>query len=810
MYSYSQALEASKEYFKGEEFPAKIFVDKYALRDSKNEIVELTPNDTFKRLASEFARIEAKKFKKPYTYDEILSKFQDFSRIIPQGSPIFAIGNNNQIVSTSNCFVVPSPEDSYGGILKTDEHIVQISKRRGGIGYDISTLRPKNSLVSNSARTTTGAVSFMHRFSNTGREVGQGGRRAAQMITISVHHPDILDFIRVKGDNTSVTGANISIRLTNEFLNAVKNDTDYELRFPVNSQNPTHRQRVSAKEIWKEIIHYAWLRAEPGLLFWDNIILNSPADCYKAFGYETLSTNPCGEIPLSAYDSCRLMAINLFFYVKYPFTRNAYFDFELFREDAQFAQRLMDDLIDLELEKIDSIIHKIENDPENSSTKQVELELWQNIHKYCKLGRRTGLGITALGDTLAALGLKYGNDDSIEYTETIYRALKVEAYRSSVAMAEELGSFEIYDSKLEENCPFIQGLPQDLLTKMKKVGRRNIACLTTAPTGTISNLAKIGPYFGTTSGIEPVYMTSYTRRKKGNPGDKEFRSDFVDQNGDHWMEFKIYHSGVKLWMDVTGETDETKSPYFGACSPEISWTQRVKLQAAAQQHIDHAISSTVNLPNDVSEDEVAKIYETAWEAGCKGMTVYRDGCRTGVLVSEPTKVEGKIVKTTAPKRPKEISGDVHHITVSGERYLVVVGLLEGEPYEIFANKNDVIEKSVKKCKIIKLKNKLYKAIFDDESELSPVTTNATEHEEAITRLASISLRHGADIQFVVEQLNKLKGSMHSFAKSIARALKTYIKDGSETKQKCEGCENGKLVYQEGCVVCKNCGWSKCN
>ena len=532
-------------------------------------------------------------------------------------------------------------------------------------------------------------------------------------------------------------------------------------------------------------------------------------DIGKTIIVNGLSVKRCGEIPLSAYDSCRLMAINLFFYVKNPFTKNAYFDFELFREDVQFAQRLMDDLIDLELEKIDGIIHKIENDPENSSTKQVELELWQNIHKFCAMGRRTGLGITALGDTLAALGLKYGNDDSIECTETIYRALKVEAYRSSVAMAEELGPFEIFNSELEKNCSFIQSLPKDLLAKMKKVGRRNIACLTTAPTGTISNLAKIGKYFGTTSGIEPVYMTFYTRRKKGNPGDKEFRSDFVDQNGDHWMEFKIYHSGVKLWMDITGETDETKSPYHGACSPEISWTQRVKLQAAAQKHIDHAISSTVNLPNNVSEEEVAKIYETAWRAGCKGMTVYRDGCRTGVLVSEPTKVEGKIVKTQAPKRPKELNGDVHHITVSGERYLVIVGLLDNEPYEIFANKNDVIEKTVKKCKIVKLKNRLYKAIFDDESELSPVTTNATEHEEVITRLASISLRHGADIQFVVEQLNKLKGSMHSFAKSVARALKTYIKDGAETKQKCEGCDNGKLVYQEGCIICKNCGWSKC-
>ena len=809
MYSFEEVLKSSKELFNGDELAADVYTNKYAMRNKNDELVELNSNDTIRRIAKEFARIEEKKFKKPYTEEEIFERIKDFARIIPQGSPIFAIGNTHQIVSTSNCFVVPSPEDSYGGILKTDQQIVQISKRRGGIGYDISTLRPKNQLVTNSARTTSGAVSFMHRFSNTGREVGQGGRRAAQMITMSVHHPDILDFIKVKSDGTSVTGANISVRLSDEFLKAVKNNQEYELRFPVDSDSPLVSEMVDANKVWKEIIHHAWLRAEPGILFWDTMIKNSPADCYRAFNYNSVSTNPCSEIVLSAYDSCRLMAINLFFYVKSPFTKDARFDLELFKEDARFAQRLMDDLIDLELEKIEAIIAKIESDPEEESTKVVELELWQNIHKYCKLGRRTGLGITALGDTLAALGLKYGSNESIECVDTIYSNMKIEAYRSSIDMAEELGPFEIFDYELEKNCPFIKGLPADLLEKMSKVGRRNIAILTTAPTGTISILAKIGPYCNTTSGIEPVFMTHYTRRKKINHGDNKSKVDFVDALGDKWSEYTVYHSGVKLWMDITGETDITKSPYYGACSPDIVWTQRVKLQSTAQKHVDHAISSTVNLPNDVSEEEVSKIYTTAWESGCKGMTVYRDGCRSGVLVTNSDKKDTGIVKTQAPKRPKEIDGDVHHITVGGESYVVIVGLLNAEPYEIFANKNDVIEKTVKKCKIIKLKNKLYKAVFDDESELSPVTTNATENEEVITRLSSISLRHGADIQFVVEQLLKLKGSMNSFAKSIARALKKYIKDGTKVKESCKEC-GAELIYEEGCMKCKSCGWTKCS
>lgn len=1583
MYTYQQALEASIKYFGGEELPAKVFVDKYAMRNHENQLVELTPDDTHRRLAKEFARVEKTKFKKPYTEEEIFELFKHFRYIIPQGSPLMGIGNNYQTVSISNCFVVPSPEDSYGGILKTDQHIAQISKRRGGIGFDISTLRPSGSYVKNAASTTTGGVSFMHRFSNTCREVCQcieenqlvlsdsgwkkikninhidkvwtkngwvkvsrtvftgnkdvykvtskfgniiitskdhifqtfnndgltesrleslkvgdsivgifgnhtkyngnnqlmysdytnvnnkpkncdlptelnsdigyllgysygdgyvesnhrilelacsndypniktklnniiinnfnytpifsdgdgdlenlcinnktiveflnynnilkqksgeisfpdkivnadssvqlafiagyfdadgscngskcpykfnsislqfinklqvilngfgilskissenrddvgwntlytlaisgthstsrfssligaysekvklktfiskkdnylspfhakyfgikynnysfvpdntqflsintlnklnidnylyqdqiqsieyvgkantydlmlesehlfncngyyvhnSGRRGAEMMTLSVHYPDILDFVKIKSDGVSVTGANISVRLTNEFLKAVKQDKDYELRWPVDSDTPLVSKQVNARKVWKEIIHHAWLRAEPGLLFWDNILENSPADCYGKFNFNTVATNPCcfsskeniyvitnngikeikevtsndkiwineskswaktsgyfnagkakiykvsfkngedlfitnnhklcvvknerigtkvihhegelvplselsvgskiythttkvdeivfgqygnyeegliigsmtgdgclsyrskddrfpatildfwsqdyetakecekafnslgykislqksscvegknrlcsetftkdfvqkyknniwlfksdteinpflfkaskkfiigylqtyfaangtvqyvpqtsyysvslasinknrlkqakyllslfgikssisimkkageniingvsyntkdcwrlvltgidnlkkfaneigilnhnkqlqlqkicnvnqhhqtknlayteisnieeyseddvgcieveqyhkftangiisgnSEITLSAFDSCRLMAINLFNFVKNPFTKHASFDFVKFGYIAEIAQRLMDDMIDLEAEKIKSIISKIESDGEDASTKATELELWQNILKYCLLGRRTGLGITGLGDTLAALNIKYGSDQSIKTTESIYETLKIHAYKSSIEMAEELGPFPIFDHNLEKDCKFFKSFPKDILKKMELTGRRNIAILTTAPTGTISMLAAVGPYHNVSSGIEPVFMLSYTRRKKGNPGDKNFRSDFVDKSGDHWMEFPVYHNGLKLWMEITGETDITKSPYYGYCAEQINWVNRVKLQAAAQKHIDHAISSTINLPEDVTEEEVAKIYETAWEAGCKGITVYRANCRTGVLVDTSKKKENsiEIIKTTAPKRPKELEADVHHITVNQQPYLVVIGLLNGQPYEVFSTKNNLVDKTVKRAKIVKVKKSIYKAIFDDETELSPINHGCDEYEDGLTRMISCGLRHGADIQFLSEQLSKTRGNINSFAKSIARALKNYIKDGTTTKEKCSDC-GGNLIYQEGCMKC-SCGYSKCN
>lgn len=813
MYSYQEVFEASLKYFSGNDLAAKVFVDKYALRDNNNNILELTPDDMHHRLAKEFARIEQKKFKKPLLETEIYNLLQGFYKIIPQGSPMTAIGNNHQICSTSNCFVVPAPEDSYGGILLTDQHIVQISKRRGGIGYDISTLRPKNMPVNNSSRTTTGAISFMHRFSHSGREVGQGGRRGAQMITISVHHPDILDFIKIKNDETSVTGANISVRLSDEFLNAVKADKEYEQRWPVDSDHPKFRQMASAKEIWNEIVNSAWLRAEPGILFWDNI-LKGPADCYPEF--RSVSTNPCSEITLSAYDSCRLLAINLFAYVVNVFLEDAYFDYDEFYKDVQIAQRLMDDLIDLELEAIDKIINKIKNDPEPQHVKQTELELWEQIRESCENGRRTGLGITGLGDTLAAINMRYGSDESIVEVEKIYKTLKFGAYKSSVDMADELGAFPSWDAQLEKKCEFLNRFKKEKLKlkdstisgqfiydEMQKYGRRNIALLTTAPTGTISLLARIGKYNNLSSGVEPVFMLEFIRRKKINHDDKNAKVDFVDKVGDKWTNFIVYHPGVQLWMDITGETNIKKSPYYKATAEEIDWVQRVKLQAAAQNHICHAISSTVNLPENVSREEVAKIYEAAWEAGCKGMTVYRNNCRTGVLV-ENKKEEPKI-----EKRPKELPCDVYHVNVKTNSYFVLVGKHNDQPYEIFAGRNGFLAKEIKTGRIIK-KGKSYKAVFDDEdtTELSPITSMCNDHEESITRLSSALLRSG-HLQLIVEQLEKIQGDMTAFGKALARILRKYISDNTLSKNNCPECKI-QLIYSEGCAKCTNCGYSYCS
>lgn len=828
MYSYDEVLQASKNYFNGNELAAKVFTDKYALRNEENEFVESTPDDMHHRLAKEFARIEAKKFKKPLNEEEIYKLFYRFRKLIPQGSPMTAIGNPYHTCSTSNCFVVPPPEDSYGGILLTDQHIVQISKRRGGIGYDISTLRPKNLMVKNSARTTTGATSFMHRFSNSGREVGQGGRRGAQMISLSVHHPDIMDFITIKNDELSVTGANISVRLTDEFLSALEKDEDYELRWPIDGKVKIS-QKTKAKTVWDAIIKNAWKRAEPGILFWDNI-LKGPADCYPEF--ISSSTNPCSEIPLSIYDSCRLLAINLFNYVINPFSDLARFNYAEFYNDAITAQRLMDDLIDLELEAIDKILAKIKSDPEPKEVKQVELDLWKKIKQSCTNGRRTGLGITGLGDTLAALGLKYGSDESIAETEKIYKTLKFGAYRSSVDMAKELGAFPSWSAELEKDNEFLNRFKEEdlytghglfeqpfsaemshfkigkeLFDDMQKYGRRNVALLTTAPTGTLSLLAEIAyyqyVYCNITSGIEPAFMLELIRRKKINHDDKNSRVDFTDKLGDKWTNFVVYHAGLQLWMDLTGEKDITKSPYYKATAEEISWTQRVKLQAAAQKHICHAISSTVNLPENVSEEEVGKIFTTAWKSGCKGITVYRNNCRTGVLV------ENKKESKKFDKRPKELTCEVHHTTVKGTQYFVLIGLdNDGKPYEIFAGKNGFLDKHIKTGKIIK-KGKNYKAVFDDDdkTELSPITNSCTDHEEIITRLSSALLRSD-NLLMIIEQLEKIHGDITNFAKALARVLKKYVSDGTKSGQKCTECSS-ELTYSDGCKRCTNCGWSAC-
>lgn len=876
-YSYDEALAASLAYFNGEELSARVFVDKYVLRNKDNELLEKTPDDMHRRLANEFARIEAIKFKDPLSFDTIYSYFKNYSKIIPQGSPIFGIGNKEQNVSLSNCFVVPSPADSYGGIMQTDQHIVQISKRRGGIGYDISELRPADILVSNAAKTTSGAISFMHRFSATCREVCQDGRRGAMMMSISVHHPQVEEFATVKNDEKSVTGANISIRLTDEFLKAVEDDTEYEQRWPVETEQyenigpvdmsrpkrelgkkikvkPKISKMVKARDVWKKIIHSAWFRAEPGILFWDNILKESPADCYQHLGFKTISTNPCGEIPLSAYDSCRLMAINLMHCVKNAFTKDAYFDFKELYETAQITQRLMDDLVDLELEAIDKIIAKIKADPEPDNIKRTELELWENVKKSCCDGRRTGTGITALGDVMAALGIQYGSDQSISTTEHIYQTLKFGSYRSSVDMAKELGPFPIWDWELEKDNPFIGRIKdevillsdvrennkyfefkdirklderfsslvisgKELYKDIKKYGRRNIANLTSAPTGTISTQASIQListkpepfvyklFWGTTSGIESAWKDEYDRFKKVCPGDEGVRVDFVDQSGDSWMKFPVYHSGVKAWMYANGVNDPSGNPYKGSTANEINWVQRVKLQAAAQKHVDHSISSTINLPNDVKEEEVAKIYEAAWKAGCKGITVYRDGCRTGVLVD---KSKSETIISTVGERPKDIPCDVHHITVKGKQYFVLVGLVDNKPYEVFAGKNGFIDKDIKTGVISRKKKGLYKVVFEDDSELSPITACCDEHEETITRLTSLALRTNADMHLIVQQLEKVNGEMSGFAKSLSRGLKKYIPDGTEEKgEECPQCNKQTIIRSEGCKSCKTCGWSKC-
>jgi ribonucleoside-diphosphate reductase alpha chain len=875
-YTYEEAFDSSLEYFNGNEFSAKVFVDKYALKNEKEELVESNPRQMHRRLAKEFARIEAIKFKKPYTEDEIFSFFDKFEKIIPQGSPMCGIGNDYQITSLSNCFVVPSPIDSYGGIFYTDEQLAQISKRRGGVGTDISNLRPIGTLTKNAARTSTGSVTFAERYSHTINEVGQNGRRGAEMMSMSIHHPDSvilwdrdvegepfsvhvatdsfafdttseyfnpdkIDFITCKYDPKKVTGANISVRITDEFLHALENDEDYEQRWPViNSKNPIISKRVNAKRVWKKIIRSAWQTAEPGILFWDNIIRESIADCYKDFGFETISTNPCGEIPLSAYDSCRLLLLNLYGFVKNPFTKDAYFDLEEFYNHAQIAQRLMDDLVDLEAEAIQKIIDKVNSDPEPNYLKTRELDLWENMLEVCLAGRRTGTGITALGDALAAINIAYGSEDSIGWVDTIYKTLKLGCYRSSVEMAKEIGSFPIWDYELEKNNPFLNRIKEervyfddgsyicgeDLYNEMKKYGRRNISLLTTAPAGSVSIVAKIGDSFYTSSGIEPQFDDKpFIRKKKGNPGDKNFRSDSIDANGVHWQHFEIYPQVVKEWMRITGESDYTKSPIHGCCAVDLDWTQRVKLQATAQKHVDHSISSTVNLPSDVTVERVAEIYEAAWKYGCKGITVYRDGCRDGVLKKkEEIKVKdsrgvSEIQKTQAPKRPQSLPCEVHHSTFKYRRYYVVVGLLNGEPYEVFTGINHdnegeiIIPKTVKDGLIYKKSRGNYYLIHqnqDGQEERYHLTNGHTDDTaDAMTRMISCALRHGSDISYVVDQLEKTKGDLVSFTKVLARTLKKYISDGVITGDTCPDC-GSKLVRQSGCPTCRNCGYGKCS
>lgn len=807
-FTYDQALRKSTEYFNGDDLAASVFIDKYALKDNEGNILEDSPEMMHRRIAKEFARIEKNKFKNPLTEDEIFALLDKFKYLVPQGSPMFGIGNNYQIVSLSNCFVLESPADSYGGILKTDQQLVQISKRRGGVGTDLSRLRPTGSVTHNAAKSSTGIASWMTRFSNSIREVGQSGRRGALMLSYDVHGLDIDTFSTIKNDDKQVTGANISVRLSDEFLKAVSEKTDYQQRFPV-EKDAKHlmSKMVSAQDVWKTIIHSAWLRAEPGLLFWDRITKYNAVDCYKDFGFQTISTNPCAEIGLCALDSCRLLAMNFFSYVVNPFTADAYFDKDLFIKHAKIAQRLLDDLIDLELEKIDQIINKITNDPETDDVKNEELTLWHKVKEVALKGRRTGLGGTAVGDMLAAMSIKYGSQESIEFVEDVQRTFKFASYESSCEMARELGAFPIWNWDIEKDSEFLLKIKEenpDLYFRISKYGRRNIANLTFAPTGTVSIMTQ------TSSGGEPLFdYKPFTRRKKINPNDKNTRVDFVDQNGDKWQEFTVYHPKIKMWMDITKETDVEKSPWAGCCAEEIDWINRVKMQAAMQRHIDHSISSTINLPKNVSEETVAKIYEEAWKSGCKGITVYRKGCRSGVLVD---KEESKEATCTFQKRPRELKCDVYHCKVKAEEYFCIVGLDNcGNPYEVFAGKNGVIPKNIEKGIIYRQKRGHYQLL--DESNniiLDNITSFLTDDGEALTRMTSMSLRScpSSSLQYIVDQLAKVEGDFMNLSRAIARCLKKYIPDGTASG-KCETC-GGEVVRENGCKTCKNCGASACS
>jgi len=820
----SEALEMSTKYFEGDDLAANVFLGKYALTDPQGNLLEETPDDMHRRLAKEFARIE-QKYSNPMSEDEIFELFKDFKYIVPQGSPMAGIGNPYQNMSISNCFVIDAPFDSYAGILKTDQEEAQIMKRRGGVGFDISTIRPKGLGTANAAKTTDGIGVFMERFSNTCREVAQGGRRGALMLSISVHHPEIETFIHIKGDKTKVTGANISIRLTDEFMQAVKDDTDVELRFPVDSPYPTIVKKVNARSIWDQIITAAHDSAEPGLLFWDTVQRRTPADAYPEFS--SISTNPCGEIVLSPYDSCRLLLVNTVSFVENPFTPAAKFNFPLFRNVCIRAQRLMDDMVDLEIECIDKILSKIDIDPEPEDVKAIERSLWQKIRHACVNGRRTGTGLTAIGDAIAGLNIRYGSDESIEVVENIYKELAIGCYESTIELAKERGTFPAYDYELEKNHVFINQIVSQipgLTDEWKKYGRRNIALTTTAPAGSVSLETQ------TTSGIEPVFSLSYTRRKKINPNDGDVKPDFIDEMGDKWLEFPVYHHWFKKWMEITGKEDVEDSPYYQSTANDIDWLQKVKIQAAAQKWVCHAISNTTNLPEDVSIETVKDIYMTGWELGTKGVTIYRDGSRSGVLVSNAPKQnkedKPQIHIHHAPKRPIVLPCEVHHMTVQGEKWTFFVGLLEGRPYEIMGglSTNVTMPKRVKHGKTVKHNGPTtpkarydfhydYEEDEDNETVLKDIATlfdNATY--SAFTRTISLALRHGTDVRFVVEQIQKgaeKEDDLFSFSKAVSRVLKHYIEDGTKIDKKCLECGAQDLIYQEGCMICKSCGSSKC-
>ena len=837
-YSFDDAFKSSLEYFKGDELAAKVWVNKYALKDSYGNIFELNPDFMHKRLAREIARIE-KKYPNPISEKEIYDVLKDFKYIVPQGGPMTGIGNDFQIASLSNCFVIgqTNPADSYGGIIRIDEEQVQLMKRRGGVGHDLSHIRPKGSPVLNSALTSTGVVPFMERYSNSTREVAQDGRRGALMLSISIKHPDAEDFINAKMEQGKVTGANISVKMDDEFMNAVINDTTYTQQYPIDAKVPKYTKDIKARELWNKIIHNAWKSAEPGILFWDAIIRESVPDSYAEDGYKTVSTNPCGEIPLCPYDSCRLLALNLYNYVENPFTENAKFNFELFKKHVALSQRIMDDIIDLELEKIDVILGKINNDPEEAEIKRVERRLWENIKIKADEGRRTGIGITAEGDMLAALGLRYGSDNAIDFSVEVHKTLAIEAYRSSVYLAKDRGAFAIYDSHKEKKNPLINRIKEadeQLYRDMVKYGRRNIALLTIAPTGTTSLMTQ------TTSGIEPVFMPYYKRRRKVNPNDSDVNISFVDEMGDAWEEFNVLHHKFLSMLEINGHDpakvltyDEKMinnlielSPYYKATSNDVDWLSKVKMQGQIQKWVDHSISVTVNLPENVNEELVSQVYETAWKSGCKGVTVYRDGSRSGVLISNNKKEE--TTTTNDPKkRPDKLDADVVRFQNNKESWVAFVGLLDGEPYEIFTGmvEDDAlnIPKSIKKGVIIKSKshddNSRYDFQYIDKygyrTTFEGLSRMFDKEFWNYAKLISGLLRHGMPLQHVVTLISSLQldtESINTWKNGVERALRKYIPDGTKAAkgQQCVNCGSDSLVYQEGCLICKSCGTSKCS
>ncbi|MBQ3539645.1 MAG: adenosylcobalamin-dependent ribonucleoside-diphosphate reductase [Bacteroidaceae bacterium] len=837
-YTYDDAFKASLEYFKGDELAARVWVNKYAMKDSYGAIFEQTPQDMHWRIANEIARIEAK-YKNPMSAQQIFDLLDHFKYIVPQGSPMTGIGNDFQVASLSNCFVIgiDGSADSYGGIIRIDEEQVQLMKRRGGVGHDLSHIRPKGSPVKNSALTSTGLVPFMERFSNSTREVAQDGRRGALMLSVSIKHPDSESFIDAKMTEGKVTGANVSVKIDDDFMRAVTEGTDYEQKFPIDSATPLVTKNINAGELWKKIIHNAWKSAEPGVLFWDTIQRESIPDCYADLGFKTVSTNPCGEIPLCPYDSCRLLALNLYSYVNNPFMPEASFDFELLREHVQKAQRIMDDIIDLELEKIDAILAKIESDPESEEVKEAEKNLWHKIYRKSSMGRRTGVGITAEGDMLAAMGLRYGSPEAVDFSVEVHKTIALSAYRSSVNMAKERGAFEIFDIEREANNPFINRLREadpQLYEDMKQYGRRNIACLTIAPTGTVSIMTQ------TTSGIEPVFMPVYKRRRKVNPNDPEVHVDFTDENGDAFEEYVVYHHKFIEWMKINGidttkrysqvEIDNivSRSPYAKATSNDIDWVSKVEMQGRIQKWVDHSISVTINLPNNVDEKLVNELYITAWRCGCKGCTVYRDGSRAGVLVSTDSKKENKghedMKPTITEVRPTVLEADVVRFQNNKEKWVAFIGLLHGEPYEIFTGQQDdedgiPLPKNVTHGVIIKHVNedgtKRYDFQFENKIGYKTTIEGLSERFNPefwnYAKLISGVLRYKMPIEQVIKLISSLElgsDNINTWKNGVERALKRYIKDGAASAEKCPSCKT-TLIFEEGCLHCPNCGYSKC-